>query len=389
MTCPKGTVLHLIDTIGPGGAETVFLQTAHGLGERGWAARTVLVGPGWVLDRALRLRLRVQLIPTNGRFDLGYLRGLRDLVREHDVRLIHAHLFSPSLYASVVGAWAGIPVVATFHGASDTQGGGWGRELRMRLINRGASIVCVSESLRDGIVGRFGVDSPDVRVIHNGVDVARYGNGNRAAVRLEHGIPDDTVLVGALGNIREAKDFPTFLEAAAILAPDKRLAFAIVGEPKEPLYGQLIELRNHLGLEDRVSFWGFREDVPGVMAAFDILAISSTTEGFSLAAIQAMAAGTPVVATRSGGPERIVTHEEDGLLVPPSSPHSLARAIQRMADEPGLSERLAIQARRTVEERFSLGAMLDAYEALYRSLVGYRKVLRDRSHGVEPHVVPP
>ena len=81
------------------------------------------------------------------------------------------------------------------------------------------------------------------------------------------------------------------------------------------------------------------------MAAFDVLAISSSSEGFSLAAIQAMAAGTPVVATRSGGPEQIITDDVDGLLVPTRSPVDLAAAIRRLVAEPALGTRLANAAR--------------------------------------------
>ena len=188
-------------------------------------------------------------------------------------------------------------------------------------------------------------------------------------IRREHGIPDEGILVGALGNVRAAKDFRTLLRAAAELAEDRRLHFAVVGERTEPLYGELLQLRDQLGLSDRVSFWGFRSDVPDVMAAFDVLAISSSSEGFSLAAIQAMAAGTPVVATRSGGPEQIITDEKDGLLVPAGSPVDLAQAVRRLAKEPALGIRLADAARQTATERYSLSAMIESYQGLYLDLL--------------------
>ena len=178
MTPERGTVLHFIDTTGPGGAETVFLQLAAGLRDHGWAPRTVLTGPGWVLDSVRELRLPVDVVETRGRFDLSYIRALRRLVREHQVKLIHAHLFSPAVYASLVGALSGVPVVATFHGASDAVSGSFGRRLRYRLIDRKAHVVCVSEPLRDTLQSLAPIRPERLRVIPNGVDVAAFSAGD-------------------------------------------------------------------------------------------------------------------------------------------------------------------------------------------------------------------
>lgn len=366
MSGGPGPVLHFIDTIGPGGAETVFLEVARGLRERGWPGRVVLTGPGWVLDRARDLGLPVDIVETRGRFDVIYLKRLRDLARKHRARLVHAHLFSPAVYASLVGATTGIPVVATFHGASDVASGSWGRRLRLRLVARQARIVCVSRSLRNALQSRVRVPPPGVRVIYNGVDSSEFETADGGRVRSEHGVPADGIVIGSLGNVRPAKDLPTFLRAADDMAgEDPRCRFAVVGQRTEPLHGRLVELRHEMGLDDRVSFWGFRRDVPEVVAAFDVLVISSRTEGFSLATLQAMAAGTPVVATRSGGPEEIITDGIDGLLVPTGAPEALAAAIRRVLDDSDLRSRIVTSARRTVRDRFGLPAMLDAYEAVY------------------------
>lgn len=369
MKSESGSVLHFIDTTGPGGAETVFLQVAAGLERRGWRGRSIIVGPGWVLDTAQSLGLTVDMVPTRGRFDLSYVRRLRDLVRRHQVRLIHAHLFSPAVYASAIGAWTGTPVVATFHGSSDAVNGGLARRLRYRLVDRQATIVCVSESLRDELETLDLVRASRLRVIHNGTDPAVHEGATGSAVRREHRIADDAIVIGALGNLRPAKDFPNFLRAAALLASDQRLVFAIAGDCTEPLYSELRQISSDLGIGDRVSFWGFRSDVPDVLAAFDVLAISSSTEGFSLAAIQAMAAGTPVVATRSGGPEQIITDGVDGLLVRPQDPESLAAGVRSIIEDPALGNRLTSQARHTLHRRFSLDTMLDGYEHLYREIL--------------------
>jgi len=379
MNTRSGNVLHFIDTTGPGGAETIFLQVAEGMSRRGWGGCAAITGPGWVLDTAHQRGLTVELVPTRGRFDLSYIARLRGIVRRHRIDLIHAHLFSPAVYASAVSAWTGVPVVATLHGASCIIPGGLPTRLRYRLINRQARVVCVSESLRDDLHALSVIHPSQVHVIHNGTDPSVYASASGQSVRREHRIAEDAILVGALGNMRPAKDFPTFLRAAAALAGDARFRFAIVGECSEPLCSELRKLADELGITDRVGFWGFRDDVPEVLAAFDVLAISSDSEGFSLAAIQAMAAGTPVVATRSGGPEQILTDGVDGLLVPVRDPVALAAAIRRVVEDTTLAGQLTAAARRTMEARFSLETMLDGYEALYRRVLN----LPSRASAVE------
>lgn len=362
-------ILHLIDTTGPGGAETVFLNLAHGMRDRGWESHVVVIGPGWVLDQVERAGLPVTVVETRGKLDFGYLMELVKVVRHNRIRLIHAHLFSPAVYASMVGTLTRVPVVATFHGSSDTNIADRSLRLRFRLIASAATVVCVSEALRaelDNGLGR----SRGVHVIHNGVDQSAFYGADGAEFRRSMGIPHDAILIGALGNLRPAKDFANFLRAAALLAADRRMVFAIAGECSEPWYGELLQLRRELDLDDRFSFLGFTEDPASALAAFDVLAISSSSEGFSLAAIQAMAAGTPVVATRSGGPDQIITDGVDGLLVPVGHSEALANAVRTLVNDDGLRVNLISSARQTVARRFSLGAMLDGYETLYSQLLG-------------------
>src|SRR5690606_33587021 len=127
------------------------------------------------------------------------------------------------------------------------------------------TIACVSGSLRERLLCKPFIDPGRVHIVYNGVDVNEFAGRNGRAVRREHGIAEEAILIGALGNMRPAKDFPTLLRTAALLADDRRFVFAIVGEKTEPLYGSLRLLRDELGLRDRVSFWGFRNDAPEVL----------------------------------------------------------------------------------------------------------------------------
>ena len=124
-----------------------------------------------------------------------------------------------------------------------------------------------------------------------------------------------------------------------------------------------------LNLDQQVSFLGLRSDVAELLRSFDVYALSSTTEGFSIACIEAMAGGTPVVATRSGGPEDILEHEQSGLLVPTRDPAALADAIERVAMQPAFASTLVANAKERVSARYTLRAMIESYEKLFTRLV--------------------
>lgn len=363
-------ILHVIDTTGPGGAETVFLQVASAVRGGGWYSLATIPGPGWVEDALIRLKIAYTLVPSQGKFNWRYLRDLRRLIVRERVDLVHAHLLSPVLYSALATALTGIAVVGTFHGMSDLDPITAQRRAKYGLIRaRRVRVVCVSRSLAKRAVAR-GFDPETVKVIHNGVAIPEFERGNRAAVRQAMGISDDDILVGTIGNIRPAKDYANFMRAAAIMADEPRFRFAIIGHAAEPLYSELLLLRDELNLTNRLAFWGFREDIADVLSAFDVAAVSSLSEGFSLATVQAMAAGRPVVATRSGGPEEIIDDGVTGLLVPVSDPAALAAGIRKVALNPTLRQEVATRAMSAARRRFSLDAMVAEYQAVYEAALG-------------------
>jgi glycosyltransferase involved in cell wall biosynthesis len=154
-------------------------------------------------------------------------------------------------------------------------------------------------------------------VVHNGIDTSAYRPAPDIAFRRELGVPGDGILVGALGNVRVPKDYGNLLDAAAILkARSPRYRFAIVGDTQwEPtLYQELLAKHAALGLGDAVIFAGFRPDAPRLLNNFDLYVMSSEREGLPLALAQAMATGLPVVSTRAGGAQELITSGLNGVL---------------------------------------------------------------------------
>ena len=369
------TVLHVIDTWGPGGAETVCVEVARGLDPARWRSRGTVIREGWVYEAMQQRGLAPTIVPVGrGVIDVGYLLGLRRLAQREGATLLQTHLAEANLYGALAARLLGRPSVATFHGFQDFGGGGIKARLKLQLTARGASrLVFVSDALRREFLSRVSLDQDRTAVIHNGIDTQRFAPRRSDALRRELGLGPDAVLVGAVGNVREAKAYDTLLHTAALaVQADPRLWFVVAGRHRPPLSDELLALRARLGLDSRVHFLGFQEDPVAVVNGLDVYLSTSRSEGFSLTVVQAMACALPVIATRSGGPEEIVTDGVDGILVNVDDVPALARTVCGVAADAPLRERLGAAGRRTAVERFSLRRMVDAYAALYDELLNGR-----------------
>lgn len=366
------TLLHLIDTRGPGGAETVFLNLLTAFDTDEYRSIPLVSGDSWI-EGTLRSRGKaIETSDSRGSFNVGYLRAIVDSVRRHRVDLIQAHLLGPNVYASLAGILTGVPVVSIFHGTVDLAEDERFKGAKTWIVNRGSrSIVAVSHHLKKELERTTRLDPGRIRVIHNGVDLDGFGGSSTGSLRAELGLANDVVLVGSVGNIRPAKGYDDLVRAAAMLESDgPPIHFVVAGHPRKDLYAELLSLRASSGVEATVHFLGFREDASEVLAQSDIFLLPSTSEGFSISTIEAMATGVPVIATRSGGPEEIVEDGVDGVLVPSGDPAAMAAAVAALARDPVRRERFARAGRETVRRRFSLQAMVEAYRGVYESIVG-------------------
>jgi glycosyltransferase involved in cell wall biosynthesis len=362
------TVLHVIDTTGPGGAETVFVELAAGLDRSRYRSLALIRGPGWVAS-ALRDRdVPAVVLDCKGSFNIGYLLRLMALIRRERVDVIQAHLFGSSVYCALAGALLRRPVIATFHGSVDIGQTERFLAAKFAILRLGAQrIVTVSKALARELATRSSLGIERMDIIHNGIATAGFDGQRSRRLRQELAVPDAAVLIGALGNIRPAKDYPGLLDAfAQVVArqPDARLVIA--GEGKGRLAAELEARRARLNLVRHVHFLGFCDDPGEYLRNLDIFVLGSATEGFSIATIQAMAAGVPVVVTSSGGPQEIISTGDDGLLVPPGAPDQLAAALLQLIAAPDERQRMARAAKITVKRRFDVQTMVEAYQALYR-----------------------
>jgi glycosyltransferase involved in cell wall biosynthesis len=185
-------------------------------------------------------------------------------------------------------------------------------------------------------------------------------------LKQELGLSDSAPLVGTIGNIRESKGYEYLIQSAKlVLEKVPNVLFLIVGEKEEKLFRYLSQLTDRLGLGERIKFLGFREDVADCLNILDIFILSSTTEGFSIATVEAMSLAKPVVVTDCGGPGEIVIDKQTGFLVPPRDPESLAEKIILLLENKKLREEMGKKAQIWVRKKFSLEENIKNYELLY------------------------
>ena len=357
-------ILIVIKGLGRGGAEQLLVSAAPYLDREHYDYHFAYVLPH---KDALVGKLEELGYPVHclgGGTGPRWIARLRKLERDFD--LVHVHSPVPAVAARLLRK-AGTPMVCTEHNV-------WGRYHRAtywanRLtFGRNDHVFAVSDEVRKSIVvpkGRAG--GPTIETLYHGPDRAEIERWQGTdGVRAEFGIPVHAPLIGTVANFKEHKGYPFLLEAAAQVkrsVPDAH--FMIVGQgPLEPT----IKAQAHsLGLDDSITFTGFREDVPRLMGAFDLFTLASLHEGLSIALLEAMALGTPPVVTGVGG-HREVVGAEHGFVVPPGDAPALAGKLVTLLQDDELRDRLGRGAKLRAGE-FDISATVKRTEAVYEELL--------------------
>src|SRR5690606_14376976 len=334
-------ILHVIDTTGPGGAETVFIELADRMRQRGYRSIVLIRGPGWVNDQLVARGFQPYIVDAKGSFNWRFLRDMLRIIRTEKVDVIQSHLLGSNVYCAMAGLLARKPVIATFHGMVDVGPNERFRGAKLWLMNRGVRrFVAVSKNLRDAIQREGLLDASRSDIIYNGIGLGRYGRSDNRELRERLQLGDDAILIGSLGNVRPAKAYDLLIKAARRVVDSQPNAhFVIAGDPKNSLQKQLAALAEQLGVASHIHFIGFCNDSAAYLAQLDYFLLTSTSEGLSIATIEALAAGLPAVVTRCGGPEEIVTPDKDAVMVDIDA-DAIAEGVLRLLGDRALAVRI-------------------------------------------------
>jgi len=360
----KRTVLFFSTSSGPGGAERVVSNLAAALDPDLFRPLVCLFRPGWLKDQCEYAGIPTYVIPNKGVFDYSWISRFLRLLREERVAIIHAHEFDAIVHGTMVACFTRTPIVATIHGKHYF----WekrSRRLAYQLVSRYARMVAVSKDLKDFVIERAGIHRERITVIYNGIGRQPVLElPDLLQCRYELGLHDDDQVVGAVGSLYPVKGHKYLLEAApSIIKNCPRVKFLIIGRgDQEPL---LMEQVRRLGLEYHVFLLGLRQDIPRLLSVMNVFVLPSLSEGLSIAALEAMASGKPIVATRVGGNPELVIEGETGLLVPIENSHALSIGIVRILNDRELAGTLGKNALHRVQECFDIKIMARNYQELY------------------------
>ena len=224
----------------------------------------------------------------------------------------------------------------------------------------------------------YSVSAPRGSIIYDGIEPLSIDrHAARQRLLAQFSLPSDARLVGMVGRLAPQKDHATLIRAAArVVAVDPSVRFLVVGDhigtdAARELHRALARLVEERQLTGHVIFAGFRDDVPQLLSGLDVSVLATNFEGFGLVIVEAMAQGTPVIATEVGGVTEIISEPETGLLHGPADDADLAGKILALLSNKALGQRLAEAGRRLVEERFTLRRFATNIASLYRKTIAH------------------
>ncbi len=289
------------------------------------------------------------------------------LIRQEKIDVLHAHTRVTQVLAFWAGKLSGTPVVTTCHGFYKVR---LGRRLLPAWGDRG---IAISEPVGKHLVEDFHIPPSRVRVVHNAVDIhlldEQYRQHSQEAVKKGFGfLPEDRV-VGIVARLVEDKGHEYLVRAGAELLgefPDLRIL--IVGDGRE--MDKLKALSAELGIQSRVVFTGNVSDVSKPLAAMDIFAFPATwREGFGLSIVEAMTCSKPVIVSNIWALNSLIQNGETGFLVEPKRVDLLAEAIRNLLADPVLRRKIGANARRAVEEHFTIDRMGAEIAGVYNEVL--------------------
>jgi len=358
------SIVHVLSSFGVGGQERVALDLAIGQRARGHKVSVLSLAPppdGAMADEFREHGIAVERVPKKADgLDATLVPRLVRALRRLDAEVVHTHNPLPLIYAAPAARLAGAAAIHTKHGVNP--GGRGQRMLRRAAAQLTHAFVAVSDTTEKQ--AREQRDAPENRIhtIANGIRLERYhpDPDARAEARLELGLGDAWV-VGSVGRLDAFKNQALLVRAMApLLSSHVRLVIIGDGPSRGDVEAEIAKLP-----EPRwVVITGRRMDVPRLMPAFDVFALSSKTEGLPLVVPEAMAVGLPIVATAVGGLPSVIEDSKTGLLVPVDE-LALSGALAKLAAHRQLATTMGRAAREAALHRYSADRMVDAYLDLY------------------------
>jgi glycosyltransferase involved in cell wall biosynthesis len=364
ITDPPLSILHVDPERGIGGGEEQvlgLLRHLAGAGQR----QTVAAHPdGQLAGRAAALGVAVEPLAIRNHADVLAGRRLAAMIARGRFDVVHFHTARAHAMSAFLGRSRAAVRIVTRRMDYPLAGGWYARRLYNAAVD---AVIAISAGVEAALLAS-GVEAAKIRVIASGVDLDRFTGQDetRARERARLGIAPAETVVAAIAALEPRKGHAVLLEALALLG-DLPLRVLCAGGGSQA--AALAARTAALGVAGRVCWLGHVPDVLPVLAAADVVVMPSLLEGLGVAALEAMAAGRPVIASRVGGlPEAVGADGAAGVLVPPGDPAELAAALRRLAGDPARAVAIGAAGRERARRLFAMSRMADATLALYRDV---------------------
>lgn len=350
-----------------GGVERHVLGLIKGLAPRGISPLLVLFHANELAAQARGLGIEPIILPTSNLSLPTTVRRLAQILKQRNITIVHAHGYKATVFCALARAWYQFAMVKTEHGLPEPMARNpilaWRNLLyhvadSIALRATGATVCYVTDDLRRSYQQK-----------HSGLPAMVIPNGVENMDRRQFPRPPELrkewfnlLVVGRLDTVKGHR-FAIEAMAADGIAPDVRLHFVGLG----PLHSELQSLAKSLGVARRVNLLGFRRNIYDYIAHCDILLMPSLHEGLPYTLLEAMALGTPIIASNIGGLPEVLEDGATALLVPARDAASLALAIVRLHDDQGLRSQLGKEAHRLQQAKYTLDVMSENYLAVYRT----------------------
>jgi len=362
-------ILQILPELNVGGVETGTVDLARYLVQQGH--KSVVVSNGGAMVSQLQSEgTKHYTLPVNKKnlfTAIACIGKLVTIIHKEKIDIVHARSRVPAWIAFFACRKTEAHFLTTCHGY-------YSKHFFSKVMGWGNMVIAISEVVGRHMVQDFATPAENIRVIARSVDVDKF-NLPRAP-KAQKG----AFTVCMIGRMTTLKGHPYFLKAMArVIHQMPAVKVQIIGDAplkKQAYRDELVLLAKRLGIADKVDFLGNRNDIPELLSKADCLVLSTTTqEAFGRVIIEAQAAGVPVVATRVGGVTEIIEHEKTGLLVLPKDIEAMADAVLRILKDPKLSAGFVIEAKKIIENRYTLSHMANATIAVYKELMHATRIL--------------
>jgi len=359
-------ILIIIDEIEFGGAERQILELAKRADKSRYALTVCcLTRVLEMLPAFEQAGVEVVVVEKRGRLDLSVIWRLAQIMRERKIDIVHTYLFTADTWGRLGAMWARVPARIASTRNVDT----WKKWYHWRVdgvLNRFTTvIVSNSRMAKTYMTSVGGVPENKIRVIHNGLDLARFpASPDRGKLRSLLELPARAKIVGTVCRLVEQKNVAFFIDAAAdVLARRDDAVFVVIGDG--PQRAELEAKAAALGVQGSIRFLGARDDVASLVPGLDIFALTSTREGLSNAVMEAMGASLPVVVTDAGGNRELVADGESGFVVAADDRAGFVERLLRLLGDPALAAAFGKKGRDRIESSFSIDRMVEQTLSLY------------------------